>query len=146
MLVDFFSQNGVRALMLDVYDFRGDVRLCHSKGGKWFDFTTFMSKPNWILPSPMKRSGTPVKLKSVQDTVIDTMREIEAIPSEIVTLILEDYMRSERGLPKLFLDAGLARYRFPVSRMPRRGGDWLRVHDMVARGHRLLVFTSPRWK
>ena len=53
------------------------------------------------------------------------MREVEAFlssnPSEIVTLILEDYVRSERGLPKLFRDAGLARYWFPVSRMPRRG-------------------------
>jgi hypothetical protein len=86
----------------------------------------------------------------VQEPAIDTMREVEAFlssnPSEIVTLILEDYVRSERGLPKLFLDAGLERYRFPVSRMPRRGGDWPRVRDMVARGHRLLVFTSARWK
>ena len=52
------------------------------------------------------------------------MREVEAFlssnPSEIVTLILEDYVRSERGLPKLFRDAGLARYWFPVSRMRNR--------------------------
>ncbi|WVZ66632.1 hypothetical protein U9M48_015822 [Paspalum notatum var. saurae] len=117
--------NGVRALMLDVYDFRGDVWLCHSKGGKCFDFTAF-------------------------GPAIDTLREVEAFlssnPSEIVTLILEDYVRSERGLPRLFADAGLTKYWFPASRMPRRGEDWPRVRDMVARGHRLLVFTSARWK
>jgi hypothetical protein len=37
-------QNGVRALMLDVYDFRDEIWLCHSKGGKCFDFTAFVSK------------------------------------------------------------------------------------------------------
>ncbi|TVU38059.1 hypothetical protein EJB05_11406 [Eragrostis curvula] len=117
--------NGVRALMLDVYDFRDDIWLCHSKGGKCFDFTAF-------------------------EPAIDTMREVASFlsshPSEIVTLILEDYVRSERGLPRLFRDAGLTQYWFPASRMPRRGEDWPRVRDMVARGHRLLVFTSDRWK
>ena len=36
-------QNGVRALMLDTYDFKGDVWLCHSNGGKCNDFTAFVS-------------------------------------------------------------------------------------------------------
>jgi hypothetical protein len=36
-------QNGVRALMLDTYDFKGDVWLCHSSGGKCNDFTAFVS-------------------------------------------------------------------------------------------------------
>jgi hypothetical protein len=36
-------QNGVRALMLDTYDFKGDVWLCHSVGGKCNDFTAFVS-------------------------------------------------------------------------------------------------------
>ncbi|KAL6656923.1 hypothetical protein ACP70R_004703 [Stipagrostis hirtigluma subsp. patula] len=117
--------NGVRALMLDVYDFRGDIWLCHSKGGRCFDFTAF-------------------------EPAIETLREVEAFlasnPSEVVTLILEDYVRSERGLPRLFRDAGLTRYWFPASLMPRRGEAWPRVRDMVARNHRLLVFTSARWK
>jgi hypothetical protein len=37
------TQNGVRALMLDTYDFKGDVWLCHSNGGKCNDFTAFVS-------------------------------------------------------------------------------------------------------
>uniref|UniRef100_A0ACD5WP23 Uncharacterized protein n=1 Tax=Avena sativa TaxID=4498 RepID=A0ACD5WP23_AVESA len=117
--------NGVRALMLDVYDFRGEVWLCHSKGGKCFDFTAF-------------------------EPAADTMREIEAFlsshPTEVVTLILEDYVRSDHGLSKLFDSTGLTKYWFPVSSMPRHGEDWPRVGDMIARGHRLLVFTSDESK
>jgi len=35
---------------------------------------------------------------------------------------------------------------FPVSRMPKKGGDWPLVSDMVAKNQRLLVFTSVRSK
>ncbi|VAH28150.1 PI-PLC X domain-containing protein At5g67130-like isoform X1 [Triticum dicoccoides] len=117
--------NGVRALMLDVYDFRDDIWLCHSKGGKCFDFTAF-------------------------EPAIGTMMEVEAFlsanPSEIVTLILEDYVSADHGLSKLFDSAGLTKYWFPVSSMPRDGGDWPRVRDMIRRNHRLLVFTSDEMK
>ncbi|KAK9272805.1 hypothetical protein L1049_003183 [Liquidambar formosana] len=55
-----------RGLMLDTYDFKGDVWLCHSFGGKCYDYTAF-------------------------EPAIDTLKEIEAFlsanPSEIVTLI-----------------------------------------------------------
>ncbi|KAL6841970.1 hypothetical protein ACP4OV_028482 [Aristida adscensionis] len=148
--------NGVRALMLDVYDFRGDIWLCHSKGGRCFDFTAFVSDIA-LLSTPSGRilcsreAVTERGLENgVQAPAIETMREVAAFlaanPSEVVTLILEDYVRAERGLPRLFRDAGLARHWFPASRMPRRGEDWPRVRDMVARGHRLLVFTSAPWK
>ena len=35
-------QNGVRGLMLDVYEFNGDIWLCHSDG-ICYDFTAFVS-------------------------------------------------------------------------------------------------------
>ena len=35
-------QNGARALMLDTYDFRGDVWLCHSFKGQCHDYTAFV--------------------------------------------------------------------------------------------------------
>ena len=35
---------------------------------------------------------------------------------------------------------------FPVQNMPKNGGDWPVVSDMVAKNHRLLVFTSVRSK
>lgn len=73
------------------------------------------------------------------------MREIEAFlsanPSEIVTIILEDYV-APNGLTKVFTDAGLMKYWFPVASMPQNGQDWPLVSDMVTKNQRLLVFTS----
>lgn len=51
-------------------------------------------------------------------------------------------MHSSKGLTKLFTDAGLFKYWFPVSEMPSGSGDWPTVTTMVAKNHRLLVFTS----
>ncbi|KAL5219331.1 hypothetical protein ABZP36_020015 [Zizania latifolia] len=117
--------NGVRALMLDTYDFKGDVWLCHSNGGKCNDFTAF-------------------------EPALDTFKEIEAFlsvnPSEIVTLILEDYVHAPNGLTNVFKASGLLKYWFPVSKMPQNGKDWPLVSDMVTSNQRLLVFTSIRSK
>jgi len=118
-------QNGVRALMLDTYDFKGDVWLCHSNGGKCNDFTAF-------------------------EPALDTFKEIEAFlssnPSEIVTIILEDYVNAPNGLTNVFNASGLLKYWFPVSKMPQNGQDWPLVSDMVASNQRLVVFTSIRSK
>ncbi|CAI9109879.1 OLC1v1009801C1 [Oldenlandia corymbosa var. corymbosa] len=117
--------HGVRALMLDTYDFEGDVWLCHSFKGQCHDYTAF-------------------------EPAIDTLKEIEAFltanPNEIVTVILEDYVQAPNGLTKVFTDAGLMKYWFPVSNMPKNGGDWPLVSDMVTNNQRLLVFTSIRSK
>ncbi|CAI9263302.1 unnamed protein product [Lactuca saligna] len=117
--------NGVRALMLDTYDFEDTVWLCHSFGGKCYDATKF----------------TPA---------IDTLKEIEAFlssnPKEIVTIILEDYVQAPNGLTKVFTDSGLKKYWFPVTSMPTGGQDWPLVSDMVAKNQRLLVFGSVRSK
>lgn len=65
------------------------------------------------------------------------MKEIEAFlsanPTEIVTLILEDYVDAPNGLTKVFTDAGLMKYWFPLPSMPRNGQDWPLVSDMVAK-------------
>ncbi|KAL5553596.1 hypothetical protein UlMin_040997 [Ulmus minor] len=117
--------NGVRALMLDTYDFDGDIWLCHSFKGECHDFTAF-------------------------EPAIDTLKEVEAFlsanPSEIVTLILEDYVETPNGLPIVFNNSGLMKYWFPVSNMPQNGEDWPTVQNMVADNQRLLVFTSKQQK
>ncbi|CAN1126492.1 PI-PLC X domain-containing protein At5g67130 [Linum perenne] len=81
---------------------------------------------------------------------IDYLKEIEAFmsenPAEILTIILEDYVHAEKGLTKVFTDAGLIKYWFPISKMPKSGGDWPLVSDMVNNNQRLLVFTSVRSK
>ncbi|KAL8471814.1 hypothetical protein ACS0TY_029156 [Phlomoides rotata] len=118
-------KNGVRALMLDTYDFEDDIWLCHSFGGKCYEYTKF-------------------------ERAIDTLKEIEAFlsanPSEIVTVILEDYVQTPKGLTKVFTDAGLMKYWFPLSKMPQNGQNWPLVKDMVSNNQRLLVFTSEKSK
>ncbi|XP_058010463.1 PI-PLC X domain-containing protein At5g67130 isoform X2 [Hevea brasiliensis] len=114
-------RNGVRGLMLDMYDFEDDIWLCHSFRGQCFNFTAF-------------------------EPAINTLREVEAFlsenPTEIVTIIIEDYVHTPKGLTKLFTNAGLYKYWFPVSKMPKKGEDWPTVTQMVQENCRLLVFTS----
>ncbi|GLT47303.1 hypothetical protein SLA2020_210080 [Shorea laevis] len=112
---------GVRGFMLDMYDFKNDIWLCHSFGGKCYNYTAF--QPAVYV------------LKEIQAF-------LEANPSEIVTIIIEDYITSPNGLTEVFDAAGLKKYWFPVSRMPKNGGDWPIVDDMVQKNQRLLVFTS----
>lgn len=71
---------------------------------------------------------------------------MSANPTEIVTIIIEDYVHSPKGLTRVFADAGLGKYWFPVSKMPRKGDDWPTVNDMVKKNYRLLVFTSDSSK
>ncbi|KAJ8430023.1 hypothetical protein Cgig2_008462 [Carnegiea gigantea] len=118
-------QNGIRGLMLDMYDFENDIWLCHSFGGKCFNFTAFQP-------------------------AIGTLKEIQAFleanPTEIVTIFIEDYVKSPMGLTKVLNAAGLSKYMFPLSHMPKNGSDWPSVDDMVQKNQRLVVFTSEKSK
>lgn len=113
--------NGVRGFMLDMYDFLGDIWLCHSFGGTCYNYTAF-------------------------EPAINTLKEMEvflsANPTEVITIFIEDYVTSTNGLTKLFMAAGLIKYWFPVSSMPKNGTDWPTLTEMVSKNYRLLVFTS----
>ncbi|KAL2344798.1 hypothetical protein Fmac_006083 [Flemingia macrophylla] len=117
--------NGVRGLMLDMYDFQNDVWLCHSFGGQCYNYTAFQPAIN--------------VLKEIQVF-------LDSNPSEIVTIFIEDYVTSPKGLTKVFDAAGLRKFWFPVSRMPKNGGNWPTVDDMIKKNQRLLVFTSKSSK
>uniref|UniRef100_A0A0E0LQC6 Phosphatidylinositol-specific phospholipase C X domain-containing protein n=1 Tax=Oryza punctata TaxID=4537 RepID=A0A0E0LQC6_ORYPU len=117
-------KNGVRGLMLDTYDFNNDVWLCHSFQGKCLNFTAFQPAIN--------------VLKEIR-TFLD------ANPSEVITIFLEDYTASG-SLPKVFNASGLMKYWFPVAKMPKSGGDWPLLKDMISQNERLLVFTSKKSK
>ncbi|KAL8528700.1 hypothetical protein ACS0TY_006232 [Phlomoides rotata] len=118
-------KNGVRGLMLDIYDFNDDIWLCHSFDSKCFNVTAFQP-------------------------AINVLREIQTFlqenPSEIVTIFFEDYVTSPQGLSKVFNASGLTQYLFPLSRMPKNGEDWPTVDDMARRNERLVVFTSKSSK
>jgi len=47
----YVAQNGVRGLMLDMYDFRNDVWLFHSYGGICQNFTAFVSSFSFRRPA-----------------------------------------------------------------------------------------------
>ncbi|XP_011008609.1 PREDICTED: PI-PLC X domain-containing protein At5g67130-like isoform X4 [Populus euphratica] len=110
----------------------------------------------YCLACPLGFQGTRCVRSTITDQfkllgpAIDTLREIEAFlsthPSEIVTIILEDYVQAPNGLTKVFTDAGLMKYWFPVTNMPKNGQDWPLVNDMVQNNQRLLVFTSIQSK
>ncbi|GAB4838699.1 hypothetical protein Ancab_028242 [Ancistrocladus abbreviatus] len=117
--------NGVRGLMLDMYDFENDIWLCHSFGGKCYNYTAFQPAIN--------------VLKEIQVF-------LENHPEEIITIFIEDYVTSPKGLTKVFDAAGLRKFWFPVSRMPKNGGDWPIVDDMIQHNQRLIVFTSKSYK
>ncbi|XAR57786.1 hypothetical protein NMG60_11026049 [Bertholletia excelsa] len=118
-------KNGVRSFMLDMYDFNNDIWLCHSFGGNCYNYTAFQTAINVLK---------------------DIRAFLEANPSEIVTIFIEDYVTSQNGLTKVFTASGLTKYWFPVSRMPQGGKDWPTVDDMVRQNQRLVVFTSKESK
>ncbi|KAI3704661.1 hypothetical protein L1987_74888 [Smallanthus sonchifolius] len=118
-------RNGVRGLMLDMYDFNNDIWMCHSFGGRCYNITAYQPTIN--------------VLREIQ-------KFLEANPTEIVTIFIEDYVTSSDGLTRVFNAAGLTRYMFPLSRMPRDSGDWPLITDMVAQNQRLVVFTSKSAK
>ncbi|KAL6651721.1 hypothetical protein ACP70R_010646 [Stipagrostis hirtigluma subsp. patula] len=115
-------RNGVGGLMLDAYDFNGDVWLCHSFGGKCLSFTAYA-------------------------TALAVLKDVKAFldssPSEVVTVFVEDYT-APGSLGKVFKAADLNKFMFPLDKMPKNGGDWPLLKDMVAQNHRLVVFTSKQ--
>lgn len=87
---------------------------------------------------------------SFQQPAVNALKEIQAFleanPSEIITLFIEDYVVSSQGLTKVFNASGLSKYLFPVSKMPKNGEDWATVDDMAKQNERLVVFTSKSAK
>lgn len=81
---------------------------------------------------------------------VEVLGEIERFlarnPSEVVTVFVEDYVESPMGLTRVLNASGLTKYVFPAWRMPKSGGDWPRLSDMVCDNHRLLLFTSKSAK
>ncbi|XP_008785863.1 PI-PLC X domain-containing protein At5g67130-like [Phoenix dactylifera] len=118
-------KNGIRGLMLDMYDFENGIWLCHSFGGNCYNYTAFQPAIN--------------VLKEIHTF-------LEANPSEVITIFIEDYVTSPQGLSKVFNASGLMKYWFPLSLMPKNGSNWPLLSDMISQNQRLLVFTSKKSK
>ncbi|KAI0497139.1 hypothetical protein KFK09_023467 [Dendrobium nobile] len=82
----------------------------------------------------------------LREPAINTLKEVEAFltnnPTEIVTIFIEDYVRTPKGLSSLFTNADLMKYLYPLAEMPTNGKDWPTITEMAEKNYRLLVFTS----
>ncbi|KAI5439302.1 PI-PLC X domain-containing protein At5g67130 isoform X2 [Lathyrus oleraceus] len=118
-------KNGVRGFMLDMYDFQNAIWLCHSTQNQCFNFTSFQPAINALK---------------------DMHSFLDTNPSEIITIFIEDYVKSPSGLTKLFQASGINKYMFPLARMPTKGEDWPTVDDMIQKNQRFIAFTSKASK
>lgn len=59
----------------------------------------------------------------------------------MVTIFIEDYVRSPNAISRVFNASGLMKYWYPMDQMPRNGS-WPLLSKMIEHNHRLLVFTS----
>jgi hypothetical protein len=114
---------GVRCLMLDTYDFEGQLYLCHGECGPWGK-----------LP--------------LADGLAEIAAWLEAHPREVVTFILEAYITEAQTLGAL-AEAGLAApegtpdARFPLFHAAGPPGTpWPTLGEMVDSNRRLVVFTD----
>ncbi|KAI0507778.1 hypothetical protein KFK09_013906 [Dendrobium nobile] len=117
--------NGVRGLILDMYDFQNEIWFCRSSSVYCNKFTA---------------------IKPVIGVLKKIQAFLEANYSEVITIFIHDHVESPGGLNKVFRSAGLMKYWFPVSRMPNNDGDWPLLSDMISKNQRLIVFTSNSTK
>lgn len=111
-------KNGVRGLMLDMWDYEDTIWLCR---GPCTKYTTFQPALN--------------VLKEVRVFLVTH-------PTEIITIFIDDHVTSGNGVNKVFDKARLRKFWFPVSKMPKNGSDWPTVKTMIRKNYRLIVFTS----
>ncbi|MBT2398228.1 phosphatidylinositol-specific phospholipase C domain-containing protein [Streptomyces sp. ISL-100] len=107
---------GVRALMLDVYEYEGRILLCHGSCSM----------------------GSMPLLKSLQ--TITTW--LEAHPDQVVTVFLEDNVTSEQLKSVFDQVPALTRMIFNPRAAQVQDQGWPRVSEMVAKNQRLLVFSD----
>lgn len=77
-----------------------------------------------------------------KNALTDMRTFLDKNPSEIITIFIEDYVTSPQGLTKVFQASEINKYLFPLSRMPKDGGDWPTVDDMIQKNQRFVAFTS----
>ncbi|XP_057967022.1 uncharacterized protein LOC131157109 [Malania oleifera] len=128
--------NGVRGLMLDMYDFANDIWLCHSYGGVCYNYTTFQPTIN--------------VLKEIQGF-------LEANPSEIITIFLgeveeeeeeeeeDSQIRTSKQMKSLWLKDELAKsfcVEYELTKLPLVQ----RIEDGLVKGRRAEGFEGSKKK
>ncbi|WP_394840609.1 RICIN domain-containing protein [Pendulispora brunnea] len=107
---------GVRAMQLDVYAYNGGVRMCH--GSCWGNERTFGAG------------------------LADVLAFLNANPSAIVTLFLEDYTTVDELRASVESVAGLSNMIFRPDQSGVRQNGWPTVSQLIAQNRRLLIFSQ----
>lgn len=84
--------------------------------------------------------------RPANETLAEIRTFLEANPTEVVTIFIEDYVLTLNAITKLFTSAGLTKYWMPVAVMPSNGSLWPTLEEMIQRNHRLVVFTQNETK
>lgn len=105
-------EDGIRALMLDTYEYEGDVYLCHGE-------CSFLGR------------------KLLVDGLAEIRSFLERHPNEVVSIIFEAYVSAE-ATAAVFEQAGLEAY---VHTQPL-GESWPTLQEMIDTGRRLVVFSD----
>lgn len=114
--------DGVGALMLDLWEHEGRVYLCH---------TACTSLIN-------------TRIRTFADVLnADILPHLRNRPNAILTLFLEDYVSPDKVQAELDAVSGLAGMTFDPSQWPD-SREWPTIGQLVARGQRLLIFTGSR--
>lgn len=79
-------------------------------------------------------------------TLAEVKTFLDANPTEVITIFIEDYVHAPNGITRLFTKAGLMKYWMPPAMMASNGTPWPTLEEMIQRNHRLLVFTQDPTK
>ncbi|MGN9779484.1 RICIN domain-containing protein [Micromonospora sp. H33] len=108
--------HGVRGLQLDVYPYRGDVRMCH--GSCWGNE------------------------RMLSDGLRDVVAFLNADRDAVVTLFLEDYTGVDELRAAVERVAGLDALLFRPDRSGVRDHGWPRLSELRSSNRRLLIFSQ----
>lgn len=114
-------RDGMRALMLDIYEHEGETSLCHGSCGR--------------LGNQPLREG----LQEIKDF-------LDCYPQEVVTLIIEPHTTSS-SIVSTMEDVGLAELAYAHE----EGAEWPTLGEILADGKRVVVFAeepgvgAPDW-
>lgn len=115
--------DGVGALMLDLWEHEGRVYLCHTECANLIN----------------------TRIRTLADVFnADIVPHLRNHPNAILTLFLEDYVSPDEIQAELNAVSGLAGMTFDPSQWPD-SPEWPTVRQLVARGQRLLIFAGSRF-
>lgn len=125
-------REGVRALMLDVYEHRGDLYLCHK-----------------ACAGTEKQAQNPGPNRRFVDTLKEIKTFMQRTPGQIITLLLESYVKDHVMLRKAFRLADVEGTVFYADQPEQMGWDvrtqgWPTIGWLLEQGKQIIVFSEQK--